>query len=355
MFRVSLFLVVTLAALLATSCATRAAARAPVSAAQTAGAHSPGSAAATRFDARLSGYDYPYDVQTYAFTAQGQSLEMAYMDVRPQTGANGRTVVLLHGKNFSGAYWSNTIAALVDQGYRVIAPDQIGFGKSSKPRDFQFTFHALAAHTAALLDAVGARDVTVVGHSMGGMLATRFALMFPERTVGLVLVNPIGLEDWQRKVPYSTIDAWYARELKKTPDAIRDYMKASYFDGQWKPEYDVLAELQAGWTGGPDYDQIAWVSALAFDMIFTQPVLYEFDRLRVATLLIIGDRDRTALGKNLVAPEVAATMGQYGELAHRTRDAIEGAELVLLPGVGHIPQYEAWDAYIGALTGFLAR
>lgn len=310
-------------------------------------------AANERFDARLSGYDYPYPVGTYAFTAQGQALEMAYMDVRPTGEANGETVLLLHGKNFSGAYWQPTIEALVERGYRVIAPDQIGFGKSSKPRHFQFTFHALATHTAGLLDELGVDRVTVVGHSMGGMLATRFVLLFPARSTRLVLVNPIGLEDWQRKVPYSPIDEWYARELQQTPEGVRAYMQASYFDGQWKPEYDVLAELQMGWSEGPDKELLAWVSALTYDMIFTQPVLYDFERLRLPTLLIIGDRDRTALGASLVAPEVAATMGLYDELGRRAQEAIPGSELVLLEGVGHIPQFEAWERYLEALTGFL--
>lgn len=308
--------------------------------------------AGERFDARLTEYEYPYEVKTFAFEGQRQDLEMAYMDVRPEEG-NGKTVLLLHGKNFSGAYWGNTMEALLEEGYRVIAPDQIGFGKSSKPRHYQFTFHALAANTAALLDEVGAGSVTVVGHSMGGMVATRFALMYPERSEQLVLVNPIGLEDWKLVVPYTPIDDWYANELKKTPEKIRAYMKASYFDGEWKPTYDVLAEIQTGWTQGPDYDRLAWVSALTYDMIFTQPVLYEFGELEMPTLLIIGDRDRTALGKNQVDPSVARTMGLYGELGKKTRDAIPNSKLVLLKGVGHIPQYEAWDRYIAALTDFL--
>ncbi len=336
-------------AVLACACskkqATKPTATAPVSESDQPGAD--------RFDARLSGYDYPYDVETFALESQRQQLEMAYMDVTPDE-PNGKTVLLLHGKNFSGAYWGNTMKALLAEGYRVVAPDQIGFGKSSKPRHYQFTFHALAANTAALLDAIDVEEVTVVGHSMGGMVATRFALMYPERSAQLVLVNPIGLEDWKLVVPYTPVDQWYAREFEKTPDKIRAYMKQSYFDGNWEPQYDVLAEIQTGWTQGPDYERIAWVSALTYDMIFTQPVLYEFGQLEMPTLLIIGDRDRTALGKNLVDPAVAETMGLYGELAKKTRDAIPNSKLVLLEGIGHIPQYEAWDRYIAALLDFLS-
>ena len=309
------------------------------------------------FDAQLSGYEYPYPVAVRRFQAQGQELEMAYMDVAPSGGvqADTQTVLLLHGKNFSGAYWADTIAALSQRGYRVVAPDQIGFGKSSKPRAFQFTFQALATHTAALLDELGVERAAVVGHSMGGMVATRFALMFPQRSAKLVLVNPIGLEDWKRVVPYQPVDAWYANELKKTPEGIKQYMTKSYFDGVWKPEYEPLLAIQAGWAQGPDKDITSWVSALTYDMIFTQPVLYEFGELRMPVLLIMGQRDRTALGKNMVPAEVAATMGRYDELDERTRDAIPNAELVELEGIGHIPQFESFDAYIAALTDFLGR
>lgn len=307
-----------------------------------------------RFDARLTGYEYPHAVSMLEVEAQRQALEMAYMDVAPAS-PNGEAVLLLHGKNFSGAYWEGTIDALTAEGYRVVVPDQIGFGKSSKPAHFQFSFAALATHTRDLLDHLGVDEVTVVGHSMGGMLATRFTLLCPERTSRLVLVNPIGLEDWSEKVPYTPVDRWYAQELEKTPEGVRAYMKESYFDGTWKPAYDALAELQAEWTKSADHDRIAWVSALTYDMIFTQPVVHEFDRVPVPTLLIIGTRDRTALGKNLVSDEVRATMGLYDELGERARDAIPDARLVELPGIGHIPQYEATGRYLEILIGFLAE
>ena len=63
-------------------------------------------------------------------TIEGQPLRMASMDVAPAATPNGKTVVLLHGKSFSGDYSVHTIATLTGQGYRVIAPDQIGFWQS---------------------------------------------------------------------------------------------------------------------------------------------------------------------------------------------------------------------------------
>lgn len=307
-------------------------------------------------DARLTGYEYPYEVSVRRFTSQGQALEMAYMDVRPEAQkTNGRSVLLLHGKNFSGAYWGSTIEALLREGYRVVVPDQIGFGKSSKPRQFQFSFQELAMHTQALLAELGIGKSVVVGHSMGGMLATRYVLMFPDRTEALVLVNPIGLEDWKTAVPYVGVDQIYQSELGKTPTSIKSYMQKAYFDGHWSPAYDPLVEIQGGWTIGPDHDLTAWVSALTADMIFTQPVVYEFPRLHVPALLIIGTRDRTALGRNRVSADIAATLGDYTRLGKTAAAEIPSAELVELDDVGHVPQFEAFGRYIAALKRFLAQ
>ncbi|HYG61406.1 MAG TPA: alpha/beta hydrolase [Thermoanaerobaculia bacterium] len=305
------------------------------------------------YDARLSGYEYPFPVRFHPVRTQQQVLEMAYMDVRPER-ANGRAVLLLHGKNFSGAYWERTIRALTAGGYRVIVPDQIGFGKSSKPERFQFSFQDLAAHTRGLLEALEVPRVSVVGHSMGGMLATRFALMYPGATEKLVLVNPIGLEDWKRLVPYRTIDASFEAELEATPESVRNYMRDNYFAGDWKPEYEPLVEVQAGWLRGPDRRRMAWISALTSDMVFTQPVLYEFPDLRQPVLLIIGQRDRTAIGKAWAPPEVKPKLGNYPELGRKAQAAIPQARLVAIDNAGHLPQVEAFERYRSALEEFLA-
>ena len=256
---------------------------------------------------RLENVPYPYPVQIFAFSSQQQNLEMAYMDVQP-TNANAATIVLLHGKNFCGAYWDQTAAALRDIGYRVIIPDQIGFGKSSKSAPYQFSFHQLAANTHELVRSLGIERAHMVGHSMGGMVATRYALMYPKETRSLILPNPIGLEDWKAKgVPYTPIDQSYEQELKQTPDAIRTYQLENYYHGEWKPVYDRWIELLASFIRSTDYSRMAWNQALTTDMIFTQPVCYEFSHLKMPVLLVIGQSDRTALGKNLVSAELRAS------------------------------------------------
>ena len=298
----------------------------------------------------MENYDYPYPVDYLHFSIEDHDVRMAYMDVAPDNQPIGRTVLLLHGKNFFGAYWAETIRFLADNGFRVIVPDQIGFGKSSKP-PIHYSFHRLAQNTAMLLDSLGVAEVAVVGHSMGGMLATRFALMYPERTVRLVLENPIGLEDYRLKVPYTPIEQAYQNVLGYTEDGLRSYHKTYYVD--WKEAYDEYVMVHYRWTLSGEYPRLAMASALTFEMVYTQPVCYEFDRLRMPTLLIIGQQDRTTLGRGQVSDDVLATLGQYPELGRRTADAIPEATLVEMDAVGHIPHFEATEEFLRELLTFI--
>ena len=304
-------------------------------------------------DINLSNYQYPFEVHFLELTSQNQDLKMAYMDIHPEK-PNGKTVTLLHGKNFNGAYWKTTIEALTKEGFRVIVPDQIGFGKSSKPTDYQYSFQQLAENTKSLLEKLELNSTLLLGHSMGGMLATRFTLMFPQLVEKLILENPIGLEDWKVVAPYTTIDKTYQNELKVTYESAKQYQLEFYYDNKWKTEYDEWVYLLTGWTNDPQYPQVALVNALTMDMIFTQPVVYEFQHIKCPTLLIIGTRDRTAIGKNDVQDKaLAAKMGQYQILGKETQKKIANSKLVELDNVGHMPHIEVFDRFIHPLVKFL--
>ncbi|SEM79214.1 Pimeloyl-ACP methyl ester carboxylesterase [Luteibacter sp. UNCMF331Sha3.1] len=303
--------------------------------------------------ARLERLDYPYPVTMFPVKSQGQSLEMAYMDLTPEH-ANGRTAVLLHGKNFCGPYWAATAEHLRAEGYRVVVPDQIGFCKSSRPRGYQYTFQQLATNTHDLLKRLGVDKVTVVAHSMGGMIGARYALMFPQGVERLVLVDPLGLEDWKAKgVPWRSVDAWYASELKTSYASIKAYQLKSYYDGRWKPAYDRWALMQAGMYEGDGREVSSWAGALTYDMIFTQPLVYEFPDIRVPTVLIVGSKDRTAVGKDAAPADVAAKLGDYPALGKEAAARIPGARFVLLDGLGHSPMIEAPERFYEALDGAL--
>ena len=293
-------------------------------------------------DAMLSDYQYPFEVHFLDLKSQDNNLKMAYMDVKPQK-SNGKTIMLLHGKNFNGAYWERTAKDLSAKGFRVIIPDQIGFGKSSKPHNYQFSFSQLAENTKSILDELKIENAIVLGHSMGGMVATRFTLLYPERVQKLILENPIGLEDYKTFAGYQNIDQAYQSELKNTAETYKNYQLKFYYDNKWKEEYQPWLDLIAGWTLHKDYPQVAWDAALTTDMIYNQPVCYEFKNIKIPTLLIIGTRDRTAIGKDRAPKELQPKMGQYQELGKKTQHEIAGSQLVELENVGHLPHIEVYS------------
>jgi pimeloyl-ACP methyl ester carboxylesterase len=304
----------------------------------------------------LEGFEYPWPVSYYSLISQGEKLRMAYMDVKPSGTPNGKTAVLFHGKNFCAATWRDTIAVLTAAGYRVIAVDQIGFCKSSKPARYQFSLQQLAGNTHALLASLGLSRVIVIGHSIGGMLGMRYALTFPDDVEQLVLINPIGLEDWKAKgVPWQSIDGWYQQELKTTADSIRDYQRATYYAGTWDAKYEPPVQMLAGLFRGPGHDIVAWNAALIDDMAYTQPVFYEFEKIAAPVLLLIGDKDTTALGKNLAPPAVRATLGHYPALAKEAAARFPHAQLVEFPDLGHAPQIQAPDTFHKALLSGLLK
>jgi pimeloyl-ACP methyl ester carboxylesterase len=198
----------------------------------------------------LEGYEYPYPVRFLPLTNDLQPVAMAYMDIPPSADPNGRTVVLMHGKAFGGYYFRTVIQALASSGYRVIAPDQIGWGKSSKP-DIHYSFQLLAANTAELLDHLGVGTVAALGHSTGGMTAVRFTLMNPERVSHLILEDPLGLADYRTGIPPQSEENLYQHELHWTdPATIRGYV-AAYFVKPDPAVYEPLADVLVRVTPEP--------------------------------------------------------------------------------------------------------
>ena len=301
----------------------------------------------------MEGYPYPQPVHTFDLDMEGEPVRLAYMDVPAQSPASDtRVALLLHGRNFFGAYWADTIEALRSAGYRVIVPDQIGFGKSSKP-DVPHSLHAHAHNLRRLLDHVGVQQADLIGHSLGGMMAIRLALDHPQRVRKLVLEAPIGLEDYRRKVPYATREALTREHLETAPDGFDRLFRA--FVAKWEPRFQTYSDVQSAWLLSPEAHRIGRTAAHTYTMAYEQPVVYELPSLEVPTLLVVGERDRAAIGRNRVPAEVRATMGLMPELARRAAAAIPDAKLVLLPDVAHVPHLEVPGRFHQEVLDFLRR
>jgi pimeloyl-ACP methyl ester carboxylesterase len=301
----------------------------------------------------LEDYEYPYPVQFFPVSNDLQPLKMAYMDVQPGKEPNGNTVVLFHGKAFGCYYFHNVIEALTTSGYRVIAPDQIGWGKSPKP-DIHYSFQLLAANTAALLDHLGVGRAAVLGHSTGGMTAARFTLMNPGRVTHLVLEDPLGLADYRTGIPPQSEQTLYDHELHWTdPGTIRGYVKGYFVHPDpevWEPLADVLVRV----TLSPDYPRWARAAALTFQMIYQQPVRYEYHLLAPPTLLIVGADDHVVPLGQYATPAEAARLGDFPALSAAAAQDIPRATLVVIPDCGHIPHLEHPARFLAEFLPFLA-
>jgi pimeloyl-ACP methyl ester carboxylesterase len=278
---------------------------------------------------------YPYPVEYLPLVMYGQDVRLAYMDVRPEGAGNGSTVVLLHGMNFYGEYWSSTIDVLRREGFRVVVPDQVGFGRSSKPV-MPYTLSDMAANTRRLLDTLRIAKAAIVGHSMGGMLAARFALLYPDATERLVLYNQIGLTDARLQRPPTPFDEIYKQVLNQSYDTVYRGI-ARYFPNGVPALAQKYILRQYGWTLSGNWPQAAMVRALAQQMVYEDPVVYDWPHIKARTLEIGGDKD----GPN------------FPELAKHVADAIPNCVLVLLPNIGHVPHFESPDLFHRELLKFL--
>ena len=294
---------------------------------------------------------YPHPVKYITINIEGVDAKMGFMDVIPEI-PNGESVILFHGKNFTGFYWKNVSKFLTNAGYRVIIPDQIGWGISTKPNT-KYTFEWLAQNNKWLLDSLKIDRVNVIGHSMGGILAARFALMYPETTAKLILENPLGLEDYKKFIPFKSMEQQYKKELAATYNSYKKYQQSYY--PVWKPEYEQYVRAQAAPLRQKDFSAVAWINALTYLMIYEQPILYDLPKINLPTLILVGALDRTFIGKEMLSPKKQQLHGNFPLLAKNAGKKINKSQVVILPGVGHIPHIQSLDMFRKNVLAFLKK
>ena len=300
----------------------------------------------------LEGFAYPHAVAFLPLTQEGEELRMAYMDVPPGANANGRTALLLHGRNFPASYWEPVVKALREAGYRVVVPDQIGFGKSSKPT-FAYSFDAMARNTAALLDKLGVGKVDVVGHSMGGMLAVRFTRSYPERVDRLVLEAPIGLEDYRFYVPPVETERLIEQERNLTADAYRRQLISNYAIKMPPERIEPFVRIREDVKDSGEYPR--WLRSFvnSYQTIYSQPVVHEIPLVSRPTLFIMGGDDKNAPGRPFAPAELRPKMGQNAKLAQDLAAKIPAGRAEIFEGIGHLVHMEAEQRFNETLLGFL--
>jgi pimeloyl-ACP methyl ester carboxylesterase len=300
----------------------------------------------------LEGFAYPYPVSLLPLVNDGEQLRMAYMDVAPAQ-PNGRTVVLLHGRNFPSSYWAPVIKILGEAGYRVVVPDQIGFGKSSKPQG-ELHFDTLARNTIALLDHLQTAKADIVAHSLGGMLGVRIARAFPDRVNHLVLTAPIGLEDYRLYVPPTPTEKIIENEDKLTAEGYRKQLENNYSLKLPPDQVTPFIDARFNIKGSAEYPR--WLRAFVSSgqMIYREPVVHEIPLTTQPTLFIMGADDHNAPGKPNAPEAQRPKMGQNAELAKALAAKMTNGRAEVIPNTGHLVFLEAPAKYNELVLSFLA-
>jgi pimeloyl-ACP methyl ester carboxylesterase len=300
----------------------------------------------------LEGFAYPYPVHLLPLVNDGEQVRMAYMDVAPAR-PNGRTVALLHGRNFPSSYWAPVIKTLSDAGYRVVVPDQIGFGKSSKPQG-ELHFDTLARNTIALLDHLQIAKVDIVAHSLGGMLGVRIARAYPDRIAHLVLTAPIGLEDYRLYVPPTPTEKILENEDKLTAEDFRKQLESNYALKLPPEQVTPFIDARFNIKGSAEYRR--WLRAFvsSAQMIYREPVVHEIPLITQPTLFVMGADDHNAPGKANAPEALRSKMGQNAELARALAARMAKGRAEVIPNTGHLVFLEAPGKYDELVLGFLA-
>ena len=288
---------------------------------------------------------YPYPTKYLDINVYSQAVRIAYMDVAAQGTPNGRTVLILHGNNFGGFYFKAIIDPLVKEGFRVIVPDQIGYGRSSKPIA-PYNLNSQARNTYRILEHEKIERVSVVGHSMGGMLTARFATQFPKAVERLVIYNPIGLTDGRFSRPMPTIDETYQQTLKTDYQSTRASLSryVAHNPKAWNDEFELYTRIRYSWTLSAEWPRLAMVQSLISQMLYNDVVVYDWPHIQVPTLAFGGAED-------LLLGPAAAFQERMQFLAKSIPNG--NGRVLLIPGLGHVPHLEAPEKVVPPLVAFL--
>ena len=292
--------------------------------------------------------------RTEAAPSTGQFVDAGDVEVYVQElgPVSGAPVLLVHGTGAWSAIWRETMEALAVEGYRAIALDLPPFGYSERPRSPSYGAHAQGERILAVLDALGIRSVTLVGHSFGARPTMEALFLAPAKVRSLVLVDAaLGLDQGRGAgdSPHWLVDAALAAR------PVRDVLVASTITNPLLSRR-ILRRLIARDEAATD-ERVAMLQQ-PMAVQGTTPALGTWLAQFVAPARASMGSDRERY--RALAMPVLVVWGTQDDITplSQGRDLaslIPGAELVVLDGVGHIPAIEDPRGFNRALLEFLGR
>ena len=259
-----------------------------------------------------------------------EGLEIAYR----RAGA-GEPVLLLHGIPTSSRLW-DAVGADLAADFDVIAPDLIGFGESAKPADREVSMAEQARLMPQLLDALGIRQVVLVGHDIGGAAAQVMAVDAPDRVRALALIDSVCFDSWpifRMRVLRATMPPLARRFPRQWFGWFERSLRRYVPDGEPR---EALAASIAAWSADAAGAEAFMRDARALDPKITQAVAPRLGEVRGPAHVVWGERDPF----------------QKVRWAPKLRDAIPDATLSTLPG-GHFLPAEAPQGFATEVLGFV--
>jgi len=254
-------------------------------------------------------------------------------------------VMIFHGNNFAGFYFGSIIDALKAEGFRVIVVDQIGYGRSSKPI-MPYSLNDMARNSRAILSSLKIDKAMIIGHSFGGMLAARFASLYPAVAERVIIYNPIGLTDTRHGRAPGNVDEQYKNALNATYASVKQGLMryVAHNPAAWNDEFEKYARIRYSWTLGADWPRLAMVQTLSSNVIGSDPVVYDWANIKSPTLAFGGAED-------VLPGSVKLFQDRMKVLADTVPNG--NGKLHLIAGLGHVPHLEDAAKTIPPMVAFL--
>lgn len=256
--------------------------------------------------------------------------EMPMATYQRGTPTGDNTVILLHGYTASKELWLRFAKHLGDDTH-VVIPDLAGHGETGYFSGWSYTAAAQADRVQQLMNKLAVPQATIVGNSMGGMIAANFAIMYPMQTQAIALFNPAGVTP---PTP-SVTEAMFAEgnspfEINNTAEFLAFY-RLTMAQPPFAPEFVLRGMAERYMQRKQAYQHIA------NDFRFNDQLDNRLGLIKVPTLIVWGDKDQ------ILSPTAAPVW----------HDGIAGSKLVVFEGIGHMPMVEVPEASAALVSEFV--